>query len=240
MSSNNFIELFRFKQFLVYQDLAAMKVGTDGVLLGAWSNVSTAKRILDVGTGTGLISLMAAQRNFEAKIDAIEIDKDAYQQAQYNFEISPWKNRLQIILSALQNYQSEQKYDAIISNPPFFEVNDKMFDDNRKQARQTQMLSLEDLVKYSSKLLEKNGIISYILPAHKEEDAKRLAMKYKLFPTRITYVKGHKNAKIKRILISMTNMPAEQILQDELIIEIVRHKYTDAYKKLTQDFYLNM
>lgn len=240
MTLYKFKELFKFKQFDIYQDLSAMKVGTDGVLLGAWASVLVAKRILDIGSGTGLIALMAAQRNAKAKIEAIEIDKMAYEQAQYNFYKSPWANRLKIFLTSLQAYKTDQKYDVIISNPPFFEVNDKVLNDSRKVARQTQELSIEDLVKFSSKLLEKNGMISYILPIHKENDIKKLAKKYNLFPTKITYVKGHKNAPIKRLLISMTNVPVQNILIDELVIEIKRHKYTDAYKNLTQEFYFNM
>ena len=136
---------FQFKQFSIFQDQTAMKVGTDGVLLGAWVNVF-GQNVLDIGTGTGLISLMIAQRFPEANIDALEIDSDAFLQAEENFSNSKFNHRLTLFHTSLQDYNSAKKYDLIVSNPPFFTVNDLVSFDSRKQARQQETLTFTDLI----------------------------------------------------------------------------------------------
>ena len=230
---------FHFKQFTVYQDLAAMKVGTDGVLLGAWANFAKAKNVLDIGTGTGLIALMATQKNTTAQIDAIEIDAQAYQQAKYNFGISPWQNRLQAFHTSLQNYQSIHKYDVIISNPPYFDEDVQAKGMSRQTARNTQSLSLKDLLFYSSNLLQNKGKLFLVLPKNKEEKLISLAQKHHLYPQRIVDVKGTNISPIKRILVELSGCQSDY-KRSELIIEISRHNYTQDYINLTKDFYLKM
>ena len=155
---------FRFKQFEIFQDKTAMKVGTDGVLLGAWSNLETGDNILDIGAGTGLISLMLAQRFPNSRVDAIEIDYDAFLQAKENFEHSIFSERLKIKNTSLQVYSSDKKYDLIVSNPPFFTVNNSVDFDARKQARQQETLTFAELIEKSAKLLHKEGVASFIIP----------------------------------------------------------------------------
>jgi tRNA1Val (adenine37-N6)-methyltransferase len=238
-NSIKFKQLFKFKQFDVYQDLAAMKIGTDGVLLGAWTENTNANNILDIGTGTGVIALMMAQKNKKAKIDAIEIDKNAFLQATYNFSISKWKKRLTAIHTGLQLFTPEIKYDIIVSNPPFFD--EKFFAKTkaRNTARHTGSLDLETLLKLSSNMLKINGFVYLILPFNKENSLKKIAQKNNLFINKITYVKGSLSSKIKRILV-MLSFKQNIIYKNELVIEISRHNYTQSYRLLTRDFYLKM
>jgi len=231
--------LFRFKQFDVYQDEAAMKVGTDGVLLGAWSQFSPAQTILDVGTGTGLIALMAAQKNKNAQIFAVELDATAARQAGYNFDISPWKERLHIIEEDFKTFAPEILFDVIVSNPPFFTETIPATGAKRNIARHTIHLNLQDLIYKSALLLKPTGKLFMILPFDKESELLSIAQKAGLFITKMTYVKGHKQAKIKRILVTLQAY-FEPLQTEELIIEITRHKYTTKYINLTRDFYLKM
>ena len=232
-------QIFKFKQFEIAQELTAMKVGTDGVLLGAWANLTHAKHILDIGTGTGLIALMCAQRQNNAIIDAIEIDPDAAQQAAGNFNNSKWQRRLNLIHTDFNNFHAGKKYDVIISNPPYFDEQYENPDSQRNMARHTATLSLKTLIKKSKKLLKDDGNIQLILPADKLSQLHQIIEQEKLYLNKICYVKGHKNTKIKRILVKISGLytkPEEQ----QLIIEKSRHNYTDDYIYLTRDFYLKM
>ncbi|MDP2113785.1 MAG: methyltransferase, partial [Bacteroidota bacterium] len=163
MPRNNY---FQFKQFRIIQDKSAMKVGVDGVLLGVWANVSGAKRILDIGTGTGLIALMMAQRNADARIDAVEIEPDAFQEAVYNIQQSPWNERIQIELCSFQEFAGKAglKYDLIVSNPPYFTNGHKAPLENRATARHSDSLSLGDLISGAIGLLNETGKIALVLP----------------------------------------------------------------------------
>lgn len=230
---------FKFKQFDIFQDRTAMKVGTDGVLLGAWTNAENKPSILDIGTGTGLISLMLAQRFQDAQINAIEIDKEAYEQAKENFLNSKFNHRLFIVNQPLQDYQSPQKFDLIVSNPPFFINNQRVEADARKKARQQDSLTFEELLLRTSQLLQPTGDASFIIPFDLEEDFLAISAKFELFPSKITRVKGNKDAEIKRSLINLNFFQAE-IDYSELIIEVERHQYTKDYINLTRDFYLKM
>lgn len=229
---------FRFKKFIIHQDQCAMKVGTDGVLLGAWSAVENRKNILDVGTGTGLVAMMMAQRNPHANIDAVEIDVEAYQQAKYNFQQADFSN-LTIYESDFNDFEIIESYDLIVSNPPFFEVNKQMNDSSRKVARQQNVLSFENLVEKSVEILQQNGQLELILPFEALEEITTIAQKNKLFLQRLTKVKGNPQTDFKRILVSF-GFDQTQLLEDELIIEKSRHQYTDEYIALTKDFYLKM
>ncbi len=235
---------FRFKQFTIHQDQCAMKVGTDGVLLGAWAKISTAvNSILDVGTGTGIIALMMAQRSSATIIDAVEIEGNAYEQCVENFENSPWNDRLFCYHADFNIFveEIEDKYDFITCNPPYFKSSDEKnkMSSARKTARFTGLLSFEELLKGVSKLLAKQGNFAVIIPFENQEEFIKIAQKYQLYCNYLTQIKGHASAPVKRVLLqfSFENLP---IQKEELIIEIERHLYTKEYIDLTKDFYLKM
>lgn len=230
---------FRFKQFEISQDKTAMKVGTDGVLLGAWANLYNGNTILDVGTGTGLISLMLAQRFPNSKIDAIEIDHEAYLQAKSNFENSSFNTQLSIHESSFQDYLSNEKYDLIVSNPPFFTVNNLVDFDQRKQARQQETLNFDELINKTSLLLNDNGSACFIIPYDQSDFFIEIAAKNKLKLAKILYVKGNNLSPIKRVLLEFS-FQEKKLLEENLIIEEERHQYTNNYIELTRDFYLKM
>ena len=235
---------FKFKEFTVDQDRCAMKIGTDGVLLGAWSSLDHfPESILDIGTGTGLIALMLAQRSDAELIDALEIEENAYEQSVENFEKSDWGNRLFCYHAAFDEFveemQDEEKYDLIISNPPFYAEDYKSGNENRDQARFAEALPLEELLGGASLLLSENGHLDVIIPFSEEKNALKIAEKYKLSPLKITRVKGTSTAPIKRSLISFGFQKTETVI-DELIIEISRHNYTPEYQNLVKDFYLKL
>lgn len=214
-----------------------MKVGTDGVLLGAWSKV-VGDSVLDIGTGTGVIALMLAQRS-KAKITAIEIEENAFEQAKDNFTISKWNNRIDAINSSLQDFKSQDKLDTIVSNPPFFINSQKTPNDKRNFARHTDSLSFEELLKFTSTNLSKEGRASFIIPFDSENDFLKIAEDNKLFASRICRVKGTKTSPIKRSLIELY-FNKTNCIESTLIIEISRHIYTEDYINLTKDFYLKM
>lgn len=234
---------FKFKQFTVEQDRCAMKVGTDGVLLGSWVSLeNNPQTILDIGAGTGLIALMLAQRSSAKQIDTIEIDEDAYEQCVENFENSPWADRLFCFHASLDEFAEEpegEKYDLIVSNPPYFVPNEREVDlpENRKKARFYDSLPFEDLINYASQLLSENGELVVVIPFAEEVNFITFAKTKSLFVNRITRVRGTENAPLKRSLLqfSFVEKPIEE---QELILEISRHHYTDEFKELVKDFYL--
>ena len=234
--------MFKFKQFTVHQDRCAMKIGTDGVLLGAWAPIDTSiNSILDIGTGTGIIALMLAQRSNAAIIDALEIDADAYEQAVENFEASPWSDRLFCYHASFQEFieEIEERYDFLISNPPFFSENHKTSDAQRAIARFEDALPFEHLLTGASRLLSINGRFAAIFPCKEEQRVIDIARQVHFFPQKITRVKGTAVSDNKRsLLLFGFDMVAPEI--DELVIENSRHQYTDAYIRLTKDFYLKM
>lgn len=234
--------MFQFKQFSVNQDKCAMKIGTDGVLLGAWTPLeNTPYSIMDIGTGTGIIALMLAQRSNAEQIDAMEIDDDAYEQAVDNFENSPWGDRLFCYHAGLDEFleELEDEYDIIVSNPPFYTEDYTSGDDQRDKARFTASLPFEDLVEAAALLLSDNGIFSVIIPFKEEDNFVAIARDLDLFPFKITRVKGTPTTDIKRSMIAFSRDERE-IATDELIIETARHEYTPEYIALTKDFYLKM
>lgn len=221
-----------------------MKIGTDGVLLGAWASIDHSPgSILDIGAGTGIISLMLAQRSEAFQIDAIEIEENAYEQTVDNFEASDWGDRLFCYHAGFDEFveemQDEEQYDLIISNPPFYSEDYKSGDQNRDQARFADALPLSELIPGTSLLLSENGHFDIIIPFSEEEYAIQIAQNSGLFPRKITRVKGNSEAPIKRSLISFQKANTTPEI-DELIIEISRHHYTEDYKNLVQDFYLKL
>lgn len=232
---------FRFKQFTVYHDRCAMKVGTDGVLLGAWSDVSEANTALDIGTGTGLIAMMIAQRNQYIVTDAIDIDRDAIEQAEENIRQSPFHSRIRCYQSSLQSFngQCQKKYDAIVSNPPFFAQSLKSPDGGRTLARHTDSLQMEELMGISSDFLSDKGKLSIIYPFEYKELLVQQATKSGLYVSRITNVYPTPSSPAKRILMELSKNNLPQI-ESNLIIEKERHIYSDEFMALVKDFYLKM
>jgi tRNA1Val (adenine37-N6)-methyltransferase len=236
------MNIFNFKEFSITQEKSAMKVGTDGVLLGAWTNINqNPYSILDIGTGTGLIALQLAQRSNAELIDALEIDDSAYEEAVENFEQSNWGNRLFCYHASLAEFVDEidDKYDLIVANPPFYTDDFKSNNPERNQARFTDSLSFEELINSVSKLLAKEGVFSVIIPFKEENYFIELASKNRLYPNRICRVKGNTTSPIKRSLMEFSFNKSE-IIYSELTIEISRHNYTKDYTKLVKDFYLKM
>lgn len=233
---------FQFKEFSIIQDQCAMKVGTDGVLLGAWVEVEDhTESILDIGTGTGLIALQMAQRSNVELIDALEIESKAFEQAVDNFENSLWADRLFCYHASLQEFEQEieEHYDLIISNPPYFNDTFKDLNQERALARHTQELSFKELLSATNKLLSPQGSCAFILPFKEESAFISIASLENLFPNRITRVKGNHQSDIKRSLLQFTRHDHKAI-PNELVIEKARHDYTEAYIELVKDFYLNM
>lgn len=232
---------FKFKQFYVHHSKSAMKVGTDGVLLGAWAEIEQyLVRILDIGTGTGLISLMMAQRHPSAEIIGIDIEATAVSEADQNFRTSPWSDRLKTMNSSIQEFKSEKKFDLIISNPPFFEFNFHSIDGNRSVARQQEKLTFDELILSAAALLSEDGSFSVIIPALEKDAFINSALEEKLYLERICEVKGRANVDAKRLLMTFRKKPSSYIREERLIIEIERHSYTEEYIALVKDFYLNM
>ncbi|TYP77234.1 tRNA1(Val) (adenine(37)-N6)-methyltransferase [Aquimarina intermedia] len=219
-----------------------MKIGTDGVLLGSWIPLTDNETsILDVGTGTGVIALMLAQRSNAEIVDAIEIDPDAYEQAVENFENSPWGDRLFCYHASFQEFfnEIEESYDVIVSNPPFFTEDFKSDNPQRSVARFEDALPFEHLLYGVSRLLSKQGRFAMILPYTEEESILNLAATYTLFPEKITRVRGAAATPIKRSMI-VFGRSEKTFEEEELTIEISRHQYTPEYVALTKAFYLKM
>jgi len=218
-----------------------MKVGMDGVLLGAWTDTSGAQRILDIGTGTGLIALMMAQKNSSARIDAIEIDQEAFHEAVLNAGQSPWNDRIHVECCTFQEFaeQSEQKYDLIVSNPPFFAKDGlKAPIQNRAQARHSDSLPLDTLISGAIGLLNENGRIALILPVESLSEIKQLATSNQLYLSHLCWIKPNPQKPDFRVLVELTQKECVAI-EEHLMIEFEKHHdYTPEYKELTKDFYL--
>jgi tRNA1Val (adenine37-N6)-methyltransferase len=229
---------FRFKQFTVRHDLCAMKVGTDGVLLGAWTEVADAEKILDIGTGSGLIALMLAQRS-KFFIEAIDVDENACKQAKINFENSPFRDRLRIEERAFQDFSSPYPYDLLVSNPPYFSNSLKSPDNSRNFARHNDSLTLSDLFKKSASLLNPQGKLALILPFENLENANDLAAENQLYPCRKTIVLSVPNQPPKRVLLEYS-LHKTDLQENELYIEKSPKVFSEEYIALTKDFYLNI
>jgi len=233
-------DYFKFKQFTIFQDKCAMKVGTDGVLLGAWANCVNSKMVLDIGTGTGLVALMIAQRS-EAKIDAIEIDTQAVVQASENIASSPWSDRIQIYHQAFQDFRNTTKasYDLIVTNPPYFQNSLVAPDAKRTNARHNSELQLDEIIDGVTELLTDDGVLSIILPYIEGTLFILQASQKGLFCNRQTKVLPKPGRDPKRLLLEFMKTK-KPLVEQEIIIELnTRHSYSDAYKNLTKDFYLS-
>lgn len=222
-----------------------MKIGTDGVLLGAWADVAQASSILDIGTGTGILALMAAQRHSNARIHAVELEVDAYQQATDNVAQSPWKERIKVVHSSIQDYSKQpliERYDAIVSNPPFFKVeaNTAIQNSARRHARNTSALTFSDLLDCVQLLLTTDGAFSLVLPLQEGLYFIKLAKEKGFYLKRMVEVIPRVGKAVNRLLIELVQYPTEA-LQTTLVIRNQGkeyHDYTEGYVLLLKDFYL--
>lgn len=232
---------FQFKQFEVQQDRCAMKVGTDGIMLGAWAEVGAAATILDIGTGTGIIGLMLAQRNSKATIHGIDIDDVACAQARQNFEASPWQGRLAVIQESIQDYARTTRttYDLIASNPPFFSGGTFGMKEERAIARQTVRMPHGDLLIAVRQLLAENGRFCLVLPYLEGLRFQERAEEYHLFCTKVTEVHPRPDKPVNRLLMQFE--PEEKpTVTDQLVIRDNEKddSYTEAYQQLLKSFLL--
>jgi tRNA1Val (adenine37-N6)-methyltransferase len=231
---------FRFKQFVVNQENTAMKVGVDGVLLGAWANPGKAQSILDIGTGTGLLSLMLAQKS-EAFITALEIEEGACRQAIENIRNSKWANRIEVKKSSIQDFArtNSEKFDFIICNPPYFNSSLNSPDEKRNLARQDRTLGLTEFLSCADKLLQKAGRFVIIYPYDRMEELISEAGVFKLFPERICLVKGNERKIPNRLMVEF-GKNGQNCQKSEIVIrDSFTNEYTYAYISLVKEYYLN-
>ena len=225
---------FRFQQFSIQQSKDVFRVGTDGVLLGAMCNVKNAKKILEIGTGTGLISLMLAQRNVSAKISAIDINENAVKLASENFRNSIFNENLKVGLKDFKNFETNENFDLVVCNPPFFEKNASAKD---VLARQQVELNFRNLVEKSTEIITKKGILSIILPSEAATDVKSLAEEFNLYLVREINIYGIEGGNLKRNILefSLAQKPLEI---SDFVIEKSPREYSDQYLNLTKNFHV--
>jgi tRNA1Val (adenine37-N6)-methyltransferase len=231
---------FAFKQFTIQQDKCAMKVGTDAVLLGSWVKPNGAKRILDIGTGTGVIALMIAQRS-EALIDGIDIDDSACLQATENVASSPWSERVRILHHSLQEYSHETttRYELIVSNPPYFLDSSKANGLERTTARHADLLPYDQLLESVIRLLDKKGKFCVILPVKEASILRELAKERGLQLSKLMRVRTRTAKETEKRHIMQFEHSPSSFSEDTIVIEKdERHDYTDEYKELTKEYYL--
>lgn len=230
---------FKFKQFTIEQYDCAMKVGTDGCLLGGWFNCSGSCRILDIGTGSGLIAIMAAQRS-NAYITGIEIDASAARQARKNADNSPWGNRIEIIDEDLLKYNPAELFDTIVSNPPYFVNSLKCNNNSRTLARHSDSLGSDAFFKKAGKLLTDTGKISIIIPCDIEKEWRSSANSHRFVPSRITYIKTTPRKEAKRVLIEFSKGDRIECNENILVLENRPGVYSEDAQKILRDFYLKI
>lgn len=232
-------QFFQFKQFRVWQDKTAMKICTDACIFGASVAVENSQNILDIGTGTGLLALMLAQKT-KRKISAVEIEENAFLQAKENFEKSIWKNQLHIFHTSIQDFaqKQEEKFDLIISNPPFFKEHLQTNDLKKNLALHNNSLSFEELVYVIIKLLDKNGKFCLLLPEYETEVFVNLAKEDGLYLQKQTLIYHHKQKKALRVISIFGKKQAEEIILKKLYIKNLDQTYTQDFINLLQDYYL--
>ena len=219
--------MFRFKQFTIEQQLCAMKVGTDGVLLGAWANGGS--RVLDVGTGTGVIALMMAQRYPDGQVTALDIDEGAVRQAEFNVAHSPFAVRVTVLQERVQKHEGQ--YDAVLSNPPFFIDSLAAPDAQRHMARHADTLSYAELMQAAWRLLREDGEMSVVVPFDYRRRMEDEATFVGFFPSRVCAVKTVERKPARRFLLAFRKHPCECVYETMTIGD-------EAYRRLTGDFYL--
>ncbi len=235
---------FSFKKFTIHQDQTAMKVTTDACILGAYTTVDKTKRILDIGTGTGLVAMMLAQRT-DAKIDAVEIDKNAYNQAYCNIQDSIFKEQISLFNTSIQTFSADLGvnglrlclYDLIVSNPPFFQNHLKSETESRNNSLHTDTLSFEDLLEAVLRLLSPNGTFVVLLPAYESSVFEQLSVSKELYPHKKLTIRHRKGSKILRIITTFGRIKKE-ILNQELIIKNPDESYSVDFQLLLKEYYL--
>ncbi len=225
---------FHFQQFSVQQSGKVFRVGTDAVLLGALCNVENSKRILEVGSGTGIISLMAAQRNLEVQILALDINEEAVKLTEMNFLNSPFSDRMKAELQDFKKIETDEKYDLIISNPPYFEENSSSKD---IIARQQKELGFYELIKKAAELLTSDGLLSVIIPFESGEEFITIAEEFQLFLHKRINIQGAEGSKTKRLVLEF-GLRKEMFTEDDFVIEKSPRKYSDQYLELTKEFHV--
>ena len=231
--------MFRFKHFTIDDEGTAMKVGTDGVLLGAWADVEDNRAILDVGTGSGIIAIMAAQRNAEARITALDIDAKAVAQAQYNISATPWRKRVECRCTDVREFASEIKFDHIISNPPYFVEKTHSPNHQRNVARSAEALPFGELVACAERLLQIGGKLSVVLPTEGAALFRYEAFE-RLWLSRLCSVVTIEGDAPKRTLMEFVRTDTPLMPRcEELVIQQRDGSYSSKYRMLTKDFYLN-
>lgn len=228
---------FQFQQFRVHQDRCAMKISTDAVLLGALAETVSSATILDVGTGTGVISLMLAQRFQEARITAVELDEDAADQAAENFLESPFSTRLRVVKLRFQDFSEDQRFDLIVSNPPYFPDHLKSKDTKRNQALHTDALSFKALLEKAVKLLKKDGQLWVILPQRQMSDFSELAGELGLFPKKKVLVRDSASKPVIREIVGFSFVDCVTD-QKEIHLKNTDGSFSDAYSSLIAGFLL--
>lgn len=233
--------MFQFKQFSIDDSMSGMKIGTDGVLLGAWAKEGEASSILDIGTGTGLIALMMAQRFPSALITGIDIDGGAAEEATGNVAASPWKERIKIIHTALQDMTESEQFDLIVSNPPYFGQQSTAEGLQRTIARHTDCLPTETLMMKVARLLKdnENSAFCVILPPDTTVEADRWAAIYGLFLRRRTWIKTKNSKPVKRVLSEYGKTPSDSITEYSEVLLDSEGRRSEWYRRLTDDFYLD-
>lgn len=234
---------FTFKQFFVGHDRCGMKVTTDGVVLGGWVPVLNSQCILDIGTGTGLLALMLAQRSSEGvMIDAVEIDRSAYEQALENVKASPWSERIQVLHHNIKDYveNCDKRYDLIVSNPPYFPEGTDCRDEARAKARYNHILRHDDLLLYAEKLLAVDGRFCVMLPCHQAQSLEQKALAMGWSMSRCTWVKDIIDKEPYIVLLELTRMLCDCEKQQLVTHEPGRVNYTEQFKYLVKDFYLSL
>lgn len=230
-------DFFRFKQFTVRHDRCAMKVGTDGVLLGAWAEVEQARHILDIGTGSGLIALMCAQRS-EAHVVGIEIDEAAARQAQENASASPFADRIEMLHADVRTFSPSQKFDCIVTNPPFYEEDILPPDAQRAQARNSATLDFRTLIEKATNLLDEKGVIQMIIPYKSTLKVLGIAASHRLHLTARAHVASKPGTPPKRTLLALAKHAPEKPVRTEEILLTEGGEKTGRFRTLTEDFYL--
>ena len=230
---------FQFKQFTVHQQHCAMKVGTDGTLLGAWALASDSPcRILDIGTGTGLIALMMAQRYPQAKVTAIDIDDGAVRQSKENVSASPFVDRINVIKADVLTFEEEEKYDSIVCNPPFFEDSLTCPDPQRTEARHTVSLGYRQLMEAAFRLLKDDGHFSLIIPSDCRERLESEAHLRGFFLSRVCSIQTTPKKAPKRYMIELSKQPVNEVDTTNGILESSPQVRSDWYRELTKEFYI--
>lgn len=215
-----------------------MKVGTDSVILGAWTPAYEPQRILDIGAGTGILSLMMAQRFPTASIHSIEIDPETAEECKQNITLSPWKERISVFQMDIRNFSASNSYDLILSNPPFFSEDTHSPNQKRSLARASHSLPFAQLLNCVNKFLSPQGNFSVVIPYKEETSFLQEATYYSLYPLQKLYLKGTPSSPIKRSFLLLSHQQVTQILIKLLIVEKERHQYTEEYQELTKNFYL--